>query len=130
MARQKRTVDQHLVLRTQGAFNLVNGLWPLLHLRSFEAVFGRKTDHWLVRTVAGLLLVVGVTQLRSGTDAASIRTARRIGLGTSIVLGSIDVLYAPRRRISRLYLLDALAEGALVAAWLVARKPARRKPRR
>jgi hypothetical protein len=130
MAREKGKFDQQLVMRAQGAFNVVNGLWPLLHLRSFEAVFGRKTDHWLVRTVAGLLLVVGVTQLGAGADAASIRTARRIGVGTSLVLGSIDVIYAPRRRISRLYLLDALAEGTLIAAWLTARAATPYTPRR
>jgi len=123
-------IDQHLVMRAQGAFNVVNGLWPLLHLRSFEAVFGRKTDHWLVRTVAGLLLVVGVAQLGAERDAASIRVARRIGIGTSLVLGSIDVIYAPPRRISRLYLLDALAEGTLIAAWLSARAASPYTPRR
>lgn len=128
--RQQSTFDQHLVMRAQGAFNLVNGLWPLVHLRSFEAVFGRKTDHWLVRTVAGFLLVVGVVQLGADTDASSIRLARRIGIGTSLVLGSIDVIYAPPRRISRLYLLDALAEGSLIAAWLTARAATPYRPRR
>jgi hypothetical protein len=49
--------------RLQGAANLVGGLWPLLHLKSFEAVFGPKTDRWLVKTVSGLLVVNGVTQL-------------------------------------------------------------------
>ena len=35
--------------RVQGAFNLVNGLWPLIHMRSFEAVLGPKRDRWLAR---------------------------------------------------------------------------------
>jgi hypothetical protein len=115
-------MHRRTLARAQGAFNVVNGLWPLVHLGSFEAVFGRKTDHWLVRTVAGLLLVNGVVQLGAGTDAAALRLARRVGIGTSLVLGSIDVIYAPPRRISRLYLLDALAEAALVAAWLRAKR--------
>lgn len=128
MARGKQgTLDERVMMRAQGAFNMVNGLWPLLHLRSFETVFGRKTDHWLVRTVAGLLLVVGVAQVSAEADASSIRTARRIGIGTSLVLGSIDVIYAPRRRISRLYLLDALAEGTIIAAWLAAGRSAKRR---
>lgn len=38
--------------RLHGIFNVLNGLWPLLHMHSFEAVFGLKTDKWLVRTVA------------------------------------------------------------------------------
>ncbi|GAA4157736.1 hypothetical protein GCM10022286_09620 [Gryllotalpicola daejeonensis] len=127
-------LEPRAVARAQGAFNSVNGLWPLLHLRSFEAVFGRKTDHWLVRTVAGFLLVVGLVQLTADTDAPSLRLVRRIGVGTSLVLGTIDVIYAPRRRISRLYLLDAAAEAALVTAWALARgaaaAPARRRARR
>lgn len=113
-----RRFPARAVARAQGAFNVVNGAWPLVHLSSFEAVFGRKTDHWLVRTVAGLLLVNGVVQLSAGTDASGLRLARRLGLGTSLVLGSIDLIYAPRRRISRLYLLDAAAEACLIAAWL------------
>lgn len=127
-------IPARTLARAQGAFNVVNGAWPLLHLRSFEAVFGRKTDHWLVRTVAGLLLVNGVVQLGAGTDASGLRLARRIGVGTSLVLGSIDVIYAPRRRISRLYLLDAAAEAALVASWALtgdaAAAPARPRARR
>ena len=39
--------------RTHGVANLAGGLWPLLHIRSFEWVFGPKTDRWLVKTVAG-----------------------------------------------------------------------------
>jgi hypothetical protein len=49
--------------RLQGTANLMGGLWPLLHLKSFEAVFGPKTDRWLVKTVSGLLVVNGLTQL-------------------------------------------------------------------
>jgi len=33
-------------------FNLAFGIWPLILYRSFEAVSGPKTDHWLVKTVA------------------------------------------------------------------------------
>ncbi len=44
-------------------FNAVGGLWPLLHMRSFEQVLGPKTDRWLVRTVAGLMLASGLAQV-------------------------------------------------------------------
>ena len=33
----------------QGIFWLTTGLWPIVHLVSFEAVTGRKRDHWLVQ---------------------------------------------------------------------------------
>lgn len=44
-------------------FNVVGGLWPLVHLRSFEWVFGPKTDVWLQQTTGGLLVSVGLDQL-------------------------------------------------------------------
>jgi hypothetical protein len=123
--RPGRTQHLEALALVHGAFNLVAGLWPLVHLRSFEAVFGPKTDKWLVRTVAGLLATAGATQLVTPSDAAALEQTRRIGLGTAAVLGSIDLVYAPRGRISRMYLLDALAEGALVAAWLAAGRSSR-----
>ncbi|WP_223274031.1 hypothetical protein, partial [Nocardia cerradoensis] len=49
--------------RAHGAFNLVGGLWPLVSVRSFEAVFGPKQDRWLQYTVGGLLAGTGVVQL-------------------------------------------------------------------
>jgi len=52
-------MDGVVLGRAQGVANLVGGLWPLVHLRSFEMVFGPKTDRWLVKTVAGLLIVCG-----------------------------------------------------------------------
>lgn len=103
--------------RAQGAFNLINGLWPLLHMRSFEAVLGPKRDRWLVRTVAGLLCVNGVAQLRTRRQRSSISQARTIGMGIAATLASIDLIYAPPRRIRRIYLLDAAVEIGWLLLW-------------
>ena len=105
--------------RAHGAYNVVSGLWPLLHLRSFEALMGPKTDRWLVQTVAGLLVANGVAQLASAETAEGRRTARLIGIGTAGTLALIDVVYVPRGTIRRTYLIDAAAELAWIAAWLV-----------
>jgi hypothetical protein len=44
-----------------------------------------------------------------------------LGLGSAAALGAVDVWYAAvRRRISPVYLLDALAEVVIAAAWLAA----------
>ncbi|MEU6548453.1 hypothetical protein [Streptomyces sp. NPDC046859] len=51
------------VARSQGLFNLVGGGWPLLHLRSFECVFGPKSEEWLQQTSAGLLATAGSSML-------------------------------------------------------------------
>jgi hypothetical protein len=106
-----------------GFANVVGGLWPLLHMRSFEAVMGPKTDVWLVRTVAGLLVANGAVQLSAaGRSPDALVLAGRLGIGTSVTLGTVDLVYAPNGRISRMYLLDALLEAAWVAAWLSARR--------
>jgi hypothetical protein len=104
--------------RAHGAFNVVGGVWPLLHLSSFEAVLGPKADRWLVKTVAGLMVANGVVQLRSATPG-ELRQAARIGIGTAGVLLLIDLRFAIPGRISRVYLLDAVAEAGWVTAWAV-----------
>ncbi|MFI6485772.1 hypothetical protein ACIBH1_48265 [Nonomuraea sp. NPDC050663] len=98
-------------------FNIVGGAWPLLHMRSFEAVLGPKTDRWLVRTVAGLLIGVGWSQVRAAQTPEGVRHARRIGLATASTLLAIDLVYVPLGRLRPTYLLDAAAEAAWIRAW-------------
>ncbi|HEX4813003.1 MAG TPA: hypothetical protein VFV66_09645 [Nonomuraea sp.] len=100
-----------------GLFNLLGGLWPLAHLRSFEYVFGPKTDRWLVRVVAGLLTGVGYSQLRAATSREGVAHARRVGVATSATLLAVDLVYVPAGRIRPTYLLDAAAEAAWLYAW-------------
>jgi hypothetical protein len=104
--------------RAHGVANLIGGLWPLLHLHSFEAVFGPKTDRWLVKTVSGLLVVNGLTQLGTTSSMKSIAQARRLGVGTASVLAVIDLIYVPMGRISKMYLIDAAVEIGWITAWL------------
>jgi hypothetical protein len=103
--------------RAQGTFNVASGLWPLAHMRSFEAVLGPKVDRWLVYTVGGLLVCIGAAQLTSTADGAGVRQARRLGVGTALTLGAVDLVYVPRRRISRIYLVDAALEVGWLLAW-------------
>jgi len=105
------------VARVHGWFNVANGLWPLVHLGSFERVFGPKTDEWLVYTVGGLMLSAGCVQLSAGDSTEGNRLARRIGLGAAITLLAIDMIYVPAGRIRPTYLIDAAVEATLIAAW-------------
>src|SRR3954447_5977124 len=77
--------------KTHGAFNVAGGLWPLLHLRSFEAVFGPKVDRWLVRTVGGLLTSIGYAEFKASTPDAWTH-ARRLGVATATTLLVIDLV--------------------------------------
>ena len=116
-------MDGVVVARAHGAANLVSGLWPPAHLRSFDAVFGLKVDRWLVRTVSGLLVVNGLTQLTASSAGGSIRQVRRLGVGTAAVLAAIDLVYVPAGRISKMYLVDAAVELAWILAWRRAELP-------
>jgi hypothetical protein len=82
----------------QSGFFVATGLWPIVHPSSFLAVTGPKRDIWLVKTFGALVAAVGV-----GLAAG----ARRDVKDETAVLGS------------KVYLLDAVVEGALLAAWLV-----------
>jgi hypothetical protein len=103
--------------RAQGTFNIVGGLWPLLSIRSFEAIFGPKVDRWLVYTVAGLLLVNGTEQVLSSRDD-NVATARRLGMGTAATLAVIDAVFVPAGRIRWTYAIDAAFEAGWILLWL------------
>ena len=111
-------MDGIVLARMHGVANTLGGLWPLVHLASFEAVFGPKTDRWLVKTVSGLLIVNGLAQLTAKRTPEGVSQARRLGLGTAATLAAIDLVYAPTGRISKMYLLDAAMEVGWILAWI------------
>ncbi|WP_026066359.1 hypothetical protein [Actinoalloteichus spitiensis] len=119
-------VSPRALARAQGAFNILGGLWPLASLGSFESIFGpRKVDDWLQYTVGGLLVVVGVAQVRTGRSPESERQGRVLGVGTAATLLTVDLVYVTRGRISNRYLLDALAETGWLLAWTCQRRAKR-----
>jgi hypothetical protein len=99
----------------QGAYYLVTGLWPLLHIRSFMAVTGPKTDVWLVKTVSLLLSAIGADLIWARQRPTAISG---LALASCFSLGAIDVYYSLKGRISRIYLLDGLIQGMLALFWV------------
>jgi hypothetical protein len=106
-----------VLARAHGAFNIVGGLWPLVSMRSFEWVFGPKTDHWLERTVAGLMVSAGWSQWRAAATPGGVEHARRIGVSTAATLLAVDLFYVPKGTLRWTYLLDGAMEVAWIAAW-------------
>jgi hypothetical protein len=101
---------------SQGAYYALTGLWPIIHLPSFEALTGPKVDDWLVRTV-GLLattigIALGVAALRG--EARTV-TAVVLAAGSALAFAGIDLWYGLGGRISPIYLADAVVE----LGWLV-----------
>jgi hypothetical protein len=103
---------------TQGGYYLVTGLWPVLHLRSFEAITGTKRDGWLAQTTGGLIAAIGLALITGARERPPSPGQRVLGVASALALGISDVVFAGTRRISRIYLLDALAETIVLAAWL------------
>ena len=112
-----------MAARSQGAFYVASGLWPLVHRRSFEAVFGPKQDYWLAATVALLLVGIGTVQAMAPSTPDGLTSARRIGTGTAAALASVDLVNVSRGRISRMYLFDAAAELGWLWVWARSRTP-------
>ena len=111
-----------------GVFWMISGMWPLLSIVSFQGITGAKHDLWLVKTVGSLIVVIGAVLTLAGLRNRVSPETRVLAIGAPAALTAIDLWYARKGRISRVYLLDALAEMALIAAWCVA--GLRRRPRR
>jgi hypothetical protein len=103
----------------QGIYYFATGVWPLVSIRSFEAVTGPKTDRWLVKTVGVLVSVIGLVLVLAGRRRRVTPEATLLAAGSAAGLAAIDTIYATRGRISKIYLLDAVAEVALIAAWVI-----------
>ena len=76
----------------QGVYFLLTGVWPLISMRSFEAVTGPKVDRWLVKTVGVLIAVIGASLLADARRPS--RGATVLGAGSAAALGGVDVIYA------------------------------------
>ena len=104
----------------QGFYYLATGVWPLVSMRSFEAVTGPKLDRWLVNTVGVLVSVIGITLLLAGRRERVTAEPALLAAGSAAGLAAVDTVYASKGRISKVCLLDAIVEVILVAAWILA----------
>ena len=104
---------------------VATGAWPLVHRRSFEALTGRKTDFWLVRTVGGLAVTCGLAM-----GAAVIRGRRppevQLLAAAQAAVFVLSDFYAARNQ-SRIYLGDVAMQAICLPAWF-ASWPAQREP--
>ncbi len=112
---------QRTLATLHGSYYLVTGLWPLVSMRSFEWVTGRKTDRWLVRMVGLLAAVIGLAILRGRDEPDQEAT---LPVGSALAFTAVDVVYTANGTIRPIYLGDAAVELVLVAAWLARPRPA------
>lgn len=114
-------ISREAVSTAQGVFYAMTGLWPLLHIKSFEAVTGPKADRWLVKTVGALVLVVGTVLATAGMRRKVTSELTLLAAGSAVAFVAIDTVYVGKGRISRVYFLDAVAELGFLAALLGSR---------
>jgi hypothetical protein len=102
----------------QGVYFVLTGLWGLLHDRSFQFVTGPKTDVWLLKTVSVLVIAIGGALTWAGFARRATPEIAFLGASSGAGLMAVEAFYVARRRISPIYLLDAVVEAGLVAGWL------------
>lgn len=108
-----------LLLAVQSAYYFITAIWPLVHIKSFMIVTGPKTDIWLVKTVGALLVPVSLAIALPLFVETPLLTATLLAAGCCIAFISIDVYYSLNGTISKVYLLDAVAQGILLGGWAI-----------
>ncbi|HEU4700815.1 MAG TPA: hypothetical protein VFS40_16650 [Gemmatimonadales bacterium] len=103
----------------QGIYYLLTGLWPLLHLPSFEWVTGPKTDDWLVRTVGLLVAAIGLGLLLAARRGRVAREVAVTAAAAALALAAVDVVYVADGTLRPVYLLDVPPELGFVVLWLL-----------
>jgi hypothetical protein len=101
----------------QGSYYLLTGVWPLVHLPSFEWVTGPKTDDWLVRAVGLLVAAVGAGLLVAARRGRVTLDLVVVAALCALALAAIDVIYVANGTLRPVYLLDALPELGLAGLW-------------
>jgi len=109
-------VTKQKVLRIQGTYYVTTGLWPLISMRTFEAVTGPKVDKWLVQMVGLLAATIGGSLLVAAWRDQKLDSAVfTLAIASALSFMSIDIVHSLRRRISPTYLGDAACEAAILA---------------
>jgi len=113
---------QHILI-FQGLYYLITALWPIAHITSFEIVTGKKRNHWLVYTVASLLLVSSLVYLYSGFKNAPTPVETIIlSVGNALALTCIDLIFVFNHKIRKIYLLDASLELLIIILLMTCEK--------
>jgi hypothetical protein len=108
-----------VTLIIQTAYYLVTAIWPLVHIQSFMAVSGPKTDIWLVKTVAVLLVAISLCFITHLLFTGNRWPVSILAISCCLGFLFIDCYYSFNGVISSIYLLDAGAQIILLALWMV-----------
>jgi hypothetical protein len=115
-----------LVSLLQGIYYFITGMWPILSRRTFELITGPKVDFWLVRTIGGIITVISVVLMMAGVRRTVSTETTVLAVGSAASLAASDIIYSLRGRISKIYLVESVAEFILIAMWIAGMRADRR----
>jgi hypothetical protein len=95
----------------------VTGIWPIVHLNSFLAVTGPKTDFWLVQFFGALVCVPALALAHTAVSGRVTSPILIVAVSSTVILGVGDVFFVAKGTIGPIYLIDAAMESLLLAAW-------------
>src|SRR5437868_4349938 len=58
--RNRKREPLRIIALCQAGVYVTTGVWPLVHLRTFEAITGRKRDDWLVKAKGAVFAAIGI----------------------------------------------------------------------
>ena len=104
----------------QGVYYVLTGIWPVISIRTFEAITGPKTDQWLVQTMGLLIAAVGSVLIIAATRRRLIFEIGLLAGGSAAALGGAGSYFALRGQIRTVYLIDGFVELVIIALWVAA----------
>jgi hypothetical protein len=102
-----------MIAIVQGSYYLLTGLWPVLHMPSFESVSGPKKDYWLVQSYGILLGTIGSVLIISKSDI------KLLGIAIALAIAIPNIIFSLKNVISKIYLADAIVQLGFVSMWLI-----------
>lgn len=108
-----------LLLTVQGVYIIVTALWALVDIDSFIWVTGPKTDIWLVKTVAVVLVSIGLALLIAVRESQPSLSIKVLGLTNAAGLTVIDFYYTSNSTIKWVYAADGVLQVLIIISWII-----------
>lgn len=105
-----------IIMLLQGIYYVATGLWPLVHLGSFEAITGPKVDRFTLRSTALLIVIVGALLMLASRKNNPDPGFTALGAATAVGLASVEAVHV--RKVRPVYRLEAIGEIMLAASLL------------
>jgi hypothetical protein len=106
-----------LLIFIQSGYYLLTALWAIIDINSFITVTGPKTDIWLVKTTAAMIITISLTLGSYLFMQGNKFPAIILGSISAFSFVIIDFYYVAENIISNIYVLDGIFESILLIGW-------------